>query len=589
MPRIPQTVDLTGYEETVNKGASSGYAPLDGSSLVPTANLGTGVAGTRYLRGDQIWHSGVGGTDPNAIHDNTAGEISGVAEKVALVNADLLLIEDSAAGYIKKRVQIQNLPGGTDINAIHDNVAGEISGVVEKATPVGADVLLIEDSAAGYVKKRVQMTNMTGTDPNAIHDNVAGEISGIAAKAVPVATDILLIEDAGAGYVKKRVQVGNLPGGGGGTAQVLGHDFQIVWSSGTYICENASGTNVASDTVLDHLYSGCMLNHFPPSGFSVLLHLHGRHLLEDYPLQVRNLQLLEGLMYQTNIRADTNFNDHMIENEDQINGNWGATIRNLYLDGNGANQGGAGPYHGIYWRNPSFVRGVWNWTAGHVPDAVKIENVVVWTVKGNGIRLDGSGGSLMAKVNNVHIRYGSSTNYGMYIDDCSDGLFSNLELGGNQGGLHVNDGCTANHFTNIYILGGAYDAGLKIEGCNRDIFTNIRVDAQTEEGIRIINSSRLNFNGVQITDCGKGTDNTYAGISLEGDSDNNTISNALFVNWGEVNKMKWAIEETAGTCDWNIYYGINVEDAHSGIRMLGANSLPSAGNEHLINAAVTRV
>lgn len=49
---------------------------------------------------------------------------------------------------------------GTDSTAIHDNVANEISQVAEKTVPVGADIFLIEDSAAGYAKKFVQIDNL---------------------------------------------------------------------------------------------------------------------------------------------------------------------------------------------------------------------------------------------------------------------------------------------------------------------------------------------------------------------------------------------------------------------------------------------
>ena len=56
--------------------------------------------------------SGVGGTDDDAIHDNVANEISAIAEKTTPANADIILIEDSAASYVKKKVQVQNLPGG---------------------------------------------------------------------------------------------------------------------------------------------------------------------------------------------------------------------------------------------------------------------------------------------------------------------------------------------------------------------------------------------------------------------------------------------------------------------------------------------
>jgi Pectate lyase superfamily protein len=50
------TSDLAATEKISNRGAASGYAPLDGTSKVPTANLGgTGASGSTFLRGDQTW------------------------------------------------------------------------------------------------------------------------------------------------------------------------------------------------------------------------------------------------------------------------------------------------------------------------------------------------------------------------------------------------------------------------------------------------------------------------------------------------------------------------------------------------------
>jgi len=46
--------------------------------------------------------------------------------------------------------------GGSDTDAIHDNVSGEIAAIAEKALPVAADLLIIEDSAASNAKKRAQ-------------------------------------------------------------------------------------------------------------------------------------------------------------------------------------------------------------------------------------------------------------------------------------------------------------------------------------------------------------------------------------------------------------------------------------------------
>lgn len=104
-----------------------------------------------------------------------------------------------------------------DLNAIHKNIAAEISTVTEKGTPIDADLILIEDSADSNNKKRIQIGNITLTDSDAIHDNIASEISAITEKATPISADLLIIEDSADSNNKKRVQIGNLPGGSGGT------------------------------------------------------------------------------------------------------------------------------------------------------------------------------------------------------------------------------------------------------------------------------------------------------------------------------------------------------------------------------------
>ena len=59
------------------------------------------------------WHETSATVDSDAIHDNQSGEISAVAEKASPVAADLVLIEDSTDGDSKKRVQLGNLPLGS--------------------------------------------------------------------------------------------------------------------------------------------------------------------------------------------------------------------------------------------------------------------------------------------------------------------------------------------------------------------------------------------------------------------------------------------------------------------------------------------
>lgn len=73
------------------------------ANLIVTATRLSGEKGAKGVQGP-------GGTDDDAIHDNVAGEINAIAEKTAPVAADLLIIEDSAASNAKKKVQIGNLP-----------------------------------------------------------------------------------------------------------------------------------------------------------------------------------------------------------------------------------------------------------------------------------------------------------------------------------------------------------------------------------------------------------------------------------------------------------------------------------------------
>ena len=163
-------VDLRGQPPGTSTGGGAGggssltVEEQDASPSVPDVNTIKFPNGSVTDDGGGIVSVAISATDSAAIHDNIAAEISAITEKVTPISGDFLLIEDSAAADVKNRVQIGNLPGagGTDADAIHDNVAGEIVLITEKATPVSADVIVIEDSAAANAKKRVQIGNLPG-------------------------------------------------------------------------------------------------------------------------------------------------------------------------------------------------------------------------------------------------------------------------------------------------------------------------------------------------------------------------------------------------------------------------------------------
>jgi len=104
--------------------------------------------------------SGGSGADANAVHVNVSSEISGVTFKATPTTNDFLLIEDVADGNNKKKITIGDIPATSDANAVHVNVANEITAITEKINVDNQDELIIEDSGASFVKKSIKRKNL---------------------------------------------------------------------------------------------------------------------------------------------------------------------------------------------------------------------------------------------------------------------------------------------------------------------------------------------------------------------------------------------------------------------------------------------
>lgn len=93
----------------------------------------------------------VEGTEPNAIHDNVSGEINAVTEKTALVDDDLVIIEDSESSFAKKKAKRSNLiSAGIYV----------VAGLVRDLPP--ADALLVMHPVATAVTMPNGATNSQG-------------------------------------------------------------------------------------------------------------------------------------------------------------------------------------------------------------------------------------------------------------------------------------------------------------------------------------------------------------------------------------------------------------------------------------------
>lgn len=128
-----------GTESNLSIGGSAGGAPADAQYV--TLALDGDLSAERVLTAGE----GIDLTD-------------GGANSTITVTVDLS--EISAGGDLGGTMEAPTVDDGADSTALHDNVAAEINAIAEKTTPVAADLLVVEDSAASNAKKKVQVSNL---------------------------------------------------------------------------------------------------------------------------------------------------------------------------------------------------------------------------------------------------------------------------------------------------------------------------------------------------------------------------------------------------------------------------------------------
>lgn len=101
------------------------------------------------------------GLKTGSIEEASSGVGITLADDVKMPNIPSSNPGDDTLWLSNNTLRIGNVSGGADPDAVHVNVAAEISTVTEKGSPVGADLVLIEDSADSNNKKRVQLSNLS--------------------------------------------------------------------------------------------------------------------------------------------------------------------------------------------------------------------------------------------------------------------------------------------------------------------------------------------------------------------------------------------------------------------------------------------
>lgn len=121
------------------------------------------------------------GIDTTAIHDNVAAEINAIAVKAAPANADIVVIEDSAAGWAKKKAAVNTLPARNlqavcDVGNVTTTAMGVAGGTIGDAN-ADADDLVLGVLASAAAPGMTLLCTTTGKASYSMTD-VAGQLRG---------------------------------------------------------------------------------------------------------------------------------------------------------------------------------------------------------------------------------------------------------------------------------------------------------------------------------------------------------------------------------------------------------------------------
>jgi hypothetical protein len=163
---------ITGAEQTANKGAANGYAGLNASTVVPTAQLGTGAAtNATFLRGDNVWAAA-----PVTSVASKTGAVTLVKGDVGLGNVDNTSdankpVSTAQQTALDGKVNITNGGGETFFDAGNSGTAITLNlanGNVQKLTLTGNCTITLTSPASGAFRSLLLYVFQDGTGSRTI-------------------------------------------------------------------------------------------------------------------------------------------------------------------------------------------------------------------------------------------------------------------------------------------------------------------------------------------------------------------------------------------------------------------------------------
>ena len=162
----------------------------------------------KYFPSRAAWDSGTGGVDFSSGKQEVYPAGQSEATPIVLPASTVFRIEIQADAAIDLQGDASNNPY-VAVNVCQANITfiADASATTASAIRDQLQTLTNDD--------RLDVSAIKGsiTDSNAIHTNVSGEINGLTAKSVPANADIVVIEDSADSFNKKKISLGTIIGG----------------------------------------------------------------------------------------------------------------------------------------------------------------------------------------------------------------------------------------------------------------------------------------------------------------------------------------------------------------------------------------
>lgn len=163
---------IAGAEQTTNKGTANGYAGLNSSTVVPTAQLGTGAAtGATFLRGDNVWAAA-----PVTSVASKTGAVTLTQTDVGLANVNNTSdankpVSTAQQTALDGKVNTSNGGGETFFDAGNSGTAITLNlanGNVQKLTLTGNCTITLTSPASGAFRSLLLYVFQDGTGSRTI-------------------------------------------------------------------------------------------------------------------------------------------------------------------------------------------------------------------------------------------------------------------------------------------------------------------------------------------------------------------------------------------------------------------------------------